>query len=230
MSETLLDPHRPRPAAGAVPPRLGHHAGADGRADLRRGVREQPGDARVRDGRLLRGRVLRRPGRPTLQAARAAQALAAARLPHLQPAERPGRTRGGCHARRRSTPWIDFESGPFTDADKAVLAYAERGRAHQHGGRLTPALYARLRAHFSEADILELGVAMAVISGMAKLSFVLDLVEKEGYCPFAGGNADLRIEHRHRRQNGEGRLAPASARPQRLRRRYQPNFIPTCSP
>jgi hypothetical protein len=30
---------------------------------------------------------------------------------------------------------------------------------------------------------------MAVISGMAKLSFVLDLVEKESYCPFAGGNA-----------------------------------------
>ena len=27
---------------------------------------------------------------------------------------------------------------------------------------------------------------MAVISGMAKLSFVLDLVEKEPYCPFAG--------------------------------------------
>jgi alkylhydroperoxidase family enzyme len=75
----------------------------------------------------------------------------------------------------------DYESWPFTDAEKAVLAYAD--------GRLTPALYRRLRAHFSEADILELGVAMAVISGMAKLSFVLDLVEKESYCPFAGGNA-----------------------------------------
>ena len=37
----------------------------------------------------------------------------------------------------------------------------------------------------TEADILELGVAMAVISGMAKLSFVLNLVEKEAYCPFA---------------------------------------------
>ena len=34
------------------------------------------------------------------------------------------------------------------------------------------------------ADVLELGVTMAVISGMAKLSFVLDLVEKEDYCPF----------------------------------------------
>ena len=55
--------------------------------------------------------------------------------------------------------------------------------------RLGPDAYRRLRAHFSEADILELGVAMAVISGLAKLSFVLDLVEKESYCPFAGGDA-----------------------------------------
>jgi alkylhydroperoxidase family enzyme len=52
-------------------------------------------------------------------------------------------------------------------------------------GRMTPALFAKLRAHFSEAQILELGTAMAVISGMAKLSFVLDLVERESYCPFA---------------------------------------------
>jgi alkylhydroperoxidase family enzyme len=50
---------------------------------------------------------------------------------------------------------------------------------------MTPELFKRLRAHFSEADILELGVTMAIISGMAKLSFVLDVVEKEAYCPFA---------------------------------------------
>ena len=41
-----------------------------------------------------------------------------------------------------------------------------------------------------QTDILELGTAMAVISGMAKLSFVLNLVEKENYCPFAGSAAD----------------------------------------
>jgi alkylhydroperoxidase family enzyme len=80
----------------------------------------------------------------------------------------------------------DFESGPFSAADKAVLSFAEQVALTNMDGRLTPELYARLRVHFSEADILELGVAMAVISGMAKLSFVLDLVEKEGYCPFAG--------------------------------------------
>jgi len=79
----------------------------------------------------------------------------------------------------------DFETGPFTDAEKAVIAYAAEVALTNAQGHVTPELYARLRRHFSEADILELGVAMAVISGMAKLSFVLDLVEREPYCPFA---------------------------------------------
>ena len=79
----------------------------------------------------------------------------------------------------------DYENGPFTTAEKAVIAYADEVALTNMDGRMTPELYARLRGHFSEADILELGVAMAVVSGMAKLSFVLNLVEKEPYCPFA---------------------------------------------
>lgn len=79
----------------------------------------------------------------------------------------------------------DFERGPFTDAEKAVIAYADEVALTNAEGRMTPELFRRLRAHFSEADILELGVTMAIISGMAKLSFVLDVVEKESYCPFA---------------------------------------------
>lgn len=79
----------------------------------------------------------------------------------------------------------DFESGPFTDAERAVIAYAAEVALTNIEGRLSPALFARLRRHFSEADILELGTTMAIISGMAKLSFVLGLVEKETYCPFA---------------------------------------------
>ena len=78
-----------------------------------------------------------------------------------------------------------FETGPFDDAEKAVLAYAEQMILTNLDGRLSPGLYARLKAHFSDHDILELGTCMAVIGGMAKLSFVLDLVEKEDYCPFA---------------------------------------------
>jgi alkylhydroperoxidase family enzyme len=79
----------------------------------------------------------------------------------------------------------DYENGPFTDAEKAVIAYAEQVALTNMDGEMSPQLFKRLRAHFSEADILEIGTAMAVISGMAKLSFVLNLVEKEAYCPFA---------------------------------------------
>jgi alkylhydroperoxidase family enzyme len=77
------------------------------------------------------------------------------------------------------------DAGPFAPAERAVIEYAEQIALSNMDGRMTPALFDALHAHFSEAQILELGTAMAVISGMAKLSFVLDLVERESYCPFA---------------------------------------------
>ncbi len=73
----------------------------------------------------------------------------------------------------------------FSAADQAVIEYAQQIALSNLDGRMTPPLFAKLRAHFSEAEILELGTAMAVICGMAKLSFVLDVVERESYCPFA---------------------------------------------
>ena len=79
----------------------------------------------------------------------------------------------------------DAENGPFTDAEKAVIAYTEQMILTNLEGNMTSELYARLKAHFSDPDILELGTCMAIVGGMAKLSFVLDLVAKEDYCPFA---------------------------------------------
>ncbi len=73
----------------------------------------------------------------------------------------------------------------FGPAERAVIDYAGEVALSNIEGRMTPELFRRLREHFSEAQILELGTAMAVISGMAKLSFVLNLVERESYCPFA---------------------------------------------
>ncbi len=81
------------------------------------------------------------------------------------------------------------DHGPFTEAERAVLDYAAQVALTNMDGAMTPELFRRLRAHFSEADILELGTAMAVIAGMAKLSFVLNVVEREAYCPFAPDGA-----------------------------------------
>lgn len=77
----------------------------------------------------------------------------------------------------------------FTAAERAVIGYAEQVALTNMKAEMSPALLAALRAHFSEAGILELGTVMAVISGMAKLSFVLDLVETEAYCPFKSAAA-----------------------------------------
>lgn len=79
----------------------------------------------------------------------------------------------------------DFEKGPFDDAEKAVLRYTAQMALTNPDGVMDKKLYADLRAHFDDAQICELGTVMAVIGGMAKLSFVLDLVEKETYCEFA---------------------------------------------
>ena len=88
---------------------------------------------------------------------------------------------------------IDGRNDAFAPAERAVIEYAEQIALSNMDGEMTKGLFARLREHFSEAQILELGTAMAVISGMAKLSFVLNLVEKESYCPFASASANTEI-------------------------------------
>ena len=73
----------------------------------------------------------------------------------------------------------------FSDAELAVLEFAEQVALTNHDGKMDEDMYARLSAHFDDAEICELGTVMAIISGMAKLSFVMQLVEREDYCPFA---------------------------------------------
>lgn len=53
---------------------------------------------------------------------------------------------------------LDFENGPFTDAEKAALAYTEQLTLDPHG--VSDALFARLREHYDEGEIVEIS-AMA---------------------------------------------------------------------
>ena len=78
----------------------------------------------------------------------------------------------------------DYENGPFRPQEKAALALADELALTRPTGRLTPALYERLREHFDDAELIELGMVMAVLCGMAKFLFAFDLVEKEDSCPF----------------------------------------------
>ncbi len=77
-----------------------------------------------------------------------------------------------------------LDDGIFTEAERAVLDYTDQMVLTNMSGDMSPGLFVRLRRHFSEPEILELGVVMAIIGGMAKLSFILRLVDKEDYCPF----------------------------------------------
>ena len=79
---------------------------------------------------------------------------------------------------------IEGDRSGFTDAERAVLDFADEMVLTNPGGRLDGPLYCRLREHFDDAQICELGVVAGFIGGMAKMAFVLDLVEREATCPF----------------------------------------------
>ena len=53
---------------------------------------------------------------------------------------------------------LEFESGPFSDSEKAALAYARQLTLDAQG--IDDALFARLREHFDEGEIVEIS-AMA---------------------------------------------------------------------
>ncbi len=78
----------------------------------------------------------------------------------------------------------DYESGPFSEAEKAALALADVMVLTNPKGAVSKKLYARCRGHFTDGELYELGMIMAVLCGMAKFLFAFDLVEKEDYCPF----------------------------------------------
>lgn len=78
----------------------------------------------------------------------------------------------------------EYETGPFSEREKAALALADVMALTNPKGMLTKAIYNRAREHYSDGELMELGMIMAVLCGVAKFIFAYDLVEKEDYCPF----------------------------------------------
>jgi AhpD family alkylhydroperoxidase len=75
------------------------------------------------------------------------------------------------------------ESPLFSDRDRAIIALGEEMMLQNMEGHLSPALYAQLKAHFSDAQIIELGFIAAVLTGVAKWIFTFDMVDREEICP-----------------------------------------------
>lgn len=71
----------------------------------------------------------------------------------------------------------------FDERDRAVLKLADEMALPNMAGEVTPAQAADLRRFFTEAAIVELGMVAAVLTGMAKMLFVFDLVSREADCP-----------------------------------------------
>lgn len=76
------------------------------------------------------------------------------------------------------------EADCWSAAERAVIRLAEQMSLGKSDGVVSPELHADLTRHFDHEQILELGVTMAVLTGMAKFLFAFDLVERESYCEF----------------------------------------------
>ena len=78
----------------------------------------------------------------------------------------------------------DYLFGPFSTREKAALRLADEMVLNNNHGNLNSELYKELKKDFTDGEIYELGMIMAVLVGVAKFTFVFDLVEKEDYCQF----------------------------------------------
>jgi alkylhydroperoxidase family enzyme len=71
------------------------------------------------------------------------------------------------------------ESRLFSDMERAALEYAERMTIT--GERVTDELWARLRTHFTDAQVVELTAAVAIENFRSKFNVPLG-VEAQGFC------------------------------------------------
>ncbi|MGH7275416.1 MAG: carboxymuconolactone decarboxylase family protein [Candidatus Rokuibacteriota bacterium] len=67
----------------------------------------------------------------------------------------------------------------FSESEKAALAYAEAMTVT--GQKVTDELFARVRRHFSEAQVVELTAAVALENFRSKFNTALG-IEAQGFC------------------------------------------------
>src|SRR5215467_1144474 len=81
------------------------------------------------------------------------------------------------------------ESHRFSDVERTALEYAEAMTIT--GQRVSDELFARLRAHFDEAQIVELTAAVALENFRSKFNVPLQ-IESQGFC-LIKKNTELRL-------------------------------------
>jgi AhpD family alkylhydroperoxidase len=73
----------------------------------------------------------------------------------------------------------------FDERERAVLRLADEMALQNMAGDLDAGLRAELARRFQPAELVELALVAAVLTGMAKMLFVFDLVSREAECPIA---------------------------------------------
>ena len=68
---------------------------------------------------------------------------------------------------------LDFENGPFDEKEKAALAYAQQLTLDAHG--IDDALFARLRAHYDEGEIVELSALAGLFNYFNRVNDALQM-------------------------------------------------------
>jgi AhpD family alkylhydroperoxidase len=71
----------------------------------------------------------------------------------------------------------------YDDRDRAVMKLADQMALQNMEGEIDAALRQELAQHFTPAELVELAMVAAVLTGMAKMLFVFDLVSREAECP-----------------------------------------------
>lgn len=82
---------------------------------------------------------------------------------------------------------VDDDLGHFSGHERAAIQLADQMLLTNPTGNLSDETYATLSPHFSDAEILELGLVLGILAGVAKFLFAFDLVEREDNCPIPTG-------------------------------------------
>ena len=68
----------------------------------------------------------------------------------------------------------DYQNGDYTDREKAVIRMAEL-MTHQSDAVLDEETHVEMSKHFSESEIVELGLFFALVSGLQKFNRVFQI-------------------------------------------------------
>ncbi len=67
----------------------------------------------------------------------------------------------------------DVDSNLFSSRERAALTFAELMATDHH--KIDDAVFAELRRHFSEAEVVELGVSTALFVGLGRFNAILGI-------------------------------------------------------